>query len=337
MSGPIETLRPFGEQLLGPVLYSEHDGQAWQPPQTRQLQDLAMPLAGPALQYGLSVFEGLKAYRASDDTVHLFRPADHARRLHASARRLGLPPPPEALFLEMCAGLAWTLRHTIPAPGRGALYLRPTLFALDATLGLRPASRHGFAVIANPCLDPPWRSIRLWAEPELIRAAAGGLGAVKTAANYAAGLAGLVRARERGFDDVLWLDAAEHRWLAEAGSMNVFAEIDGTLVTPALDGTLLAGVTRAHLLERAAAPGLAVVERAVSLDELARAARQGRLGSVFGTGTAARLVSIRQIGGADGVIEAGDDATARRLHALLRQDQERISDVGAPWSMRVRP
>lgn len=321
---------PFGQTLSAAVLYCEHDGSAWNAPGPARLQDLAVPLAGPALQYGLSVFEGLKAYRAEDTSVHLFRPQDHARRLRASAERLGLPAVPEALFLHACAEITGRLADDIPDHGQGALYLRPTLYALDQTLGLRPAVRHGFAVVGNPCADPAFKSLRLWAEPDLIRAAPGGLGGIKTAANYAAGLGGLLRARTEGYDDVLWLDAATHRWLGEAGSMNIFAEIDGMLVTPPLDGTILPGVTRAQVLNLAPEIGIPVMERALSLDELVQAAGAGRLGSLFGTGTASRVVSISRIANADVSIAAGSDVTARRVYDRLKHCQETVSALDLP-------
>ena len=316
-----QPLQPFGQRLLPTVWHAEHEGGHWAAGGLRPLAAVPVPVAGGTVQYALSVFEGLKAYRDTVDGAHLFRVADHARRLQASARRLALPAVPEALFVTACRDLVRAVAAELPVGDAGALYLRPTLYACDEGLGLRPGRRHGFTVVANPCIDPPLKSVRLWAEPQLSRAAPGGIGGVKAAANYAAGIGGLLAAQARGYDDVLWLDAVTHAELSEAGTMNVFAEIDGVLYTPPLDGTLLAGITRDTVLQLAPALGLQVAEAAIPLTTLRSAAADGRLGAVFGTGTACRLVSISEIGTEAGVIVPGPSPLATQLYVALRQVQ----------------
>lgn len=314
-------LQPFGQRLLPTVWHAEHDGERWCPGGLRALADVPVTVAGGTVQYALSVFEGLKAYRDAADGAHLFRASDHALRLQASARRLALPAVPEALFLAACSELVRAMAADLPSGDAGALYLRPTLYASDEGLGLRRGRRHGFTVMANPCIDPPRKSVRLWAESQLSRAAPGGIGGAKAAANYAAGIGGLLAAQARGYDDVLWLDAVTHTELSEAGTMNVFAEIDGVLYTPLLDGTLLAGITRDTVLQLAPTLGLRAVESVLPLAVLRSAAGEGRLGAVFGTGTACRLVSIVEIGTEAGVIVPGASSRADQLYAALSRVQ----------------
>lgn len=326
----------FG-QHLGPYLaeVQHRDDGGWSAPSLTPRTAAPVAVACGAVQYGLSVFEGLKAFRAADGTIHLFRPLAHARRLQASARRLGMPEPPEELFLLLCRLAVEVHAEFVPPHGRGSLYLRPTLFADEECLGLRAATRHRLSVAVTACSDPPLKVLRLWAEPELIRAAPGGLGAAKTGANYAAGLGGLRRAKTRGYDDVVWLDAATHTQLGEAGTMNLFVQIGDEVVTPPLDGTILAGVTRDSAIELLREGGVRVSEMAIGLDDLAAAEAAGLLGTAFGTGTAARLVRIASIG--DGVreIRFRDTVLAASLSAQLKAIQHGDTLRHAAWREAV--
>ncbi|HSW12436.1 MAG TPA: branched-chain-amino-acid transaminase [Solimonas sp.] len=325
----------FG-QYLGPWLVSsEHRGAGWSAPQLLARDHARLAIASGGLQYGLSVFEGLKAYRATEGSIHFFRPREHLLRLQASAARLHLPPVDEALFLHSCALAVRVHEALLPPAGRGSLYLRPTIHADEESLGLKQAALHRYSVTVTPSSDPPAKSLRMWAESELIRAAPGGLGAAKTGANYAAGLSGLLRARERGYDDVIWLDAATHRWLGEAGTMNLFVQIGGQLRTPPLDGTILAGVTRDSLLQLAREAGIEAVEQAISLDELREAEAAGSLGCAFGCGTASRIVQIRAIGSSEGEIAVPDNGLPRQLAAGLKAAQEGAAAEHAGWRRAV--
>lgn len=321
----------FGQHLGDLAVAATHDGAGWSELRLVPRADLAPPMAGGAVQYALSVFEGLKAYRDPAGGVHLFRPRMHARRLVASATRLGLQPVDEALFIEGCVQAVRAHLALLPPHGRGALYLRPTLHVDGEFLGLRAPRRHGFSVLLSPCSDPVLKRLRLWAEPELIRAARGGLGAAKTGANYAAGLAGLLRAQQRGYDDVAWLDADDHCRLAEAGSMNLFVRVGDRLLTPPLDGCILAGVTRDSLLHLAADEGLQLAEAPLDLDQLMCAERRGVLGSAFGCGTAARIAQIDEIGNVDYRIRFADDGLPQRLSARLKAAQEGADSRYAGW------
>lgn len=328
----------FGAHLAPYLVHcSQRGSSGWSTPRVDAREQTPLPVASGGLQYGLSVFEGLKAYRGPDGSAHLFRPREHAQRLQASARRLSLPEVPEQLFLDTCRIAVQVHEALIPPYGRGSLYLRPTLYADEEGLGLKLAAQHGFSVIATPCSDPPLKTLRLWAEPELIRAAPGGLGAAKTAANYAAGLGGLLRARERGYDDVIWLDASERRMLGEAGTMNLFVQIGEQVLTPPLDGTILAGITRDSLLTLLREQGLEAQQRAVSLDELADAERRGTLGCAFGCGTAARLVRITELGDHWHSIRFADNQLPAAIAARLKSVQEAGTEAHADWRIPVAP
>jgi branched-chain amino acid aminotransferase len=333
--GPQPEALGFGQYLAPCVVESEHAGQGWSVPRTLPLSQARSPIASGGLQYGLSVFEGLKAYRGPDGRAHLFRPQAHAERLCASAARLGLPALDPALFLRLCREAVRVHEAWLPPHGRGSLYLRPTLYADEEALGFRAAHRHRVTVVVTPSSDPPVKTLTLWAEAELTRAAPGGLGAAKTGGNYAAGLLGLLRARERGCDDVAWLDALRHENLAEAGTMNLFVEVDHQWCTPPLDGTILSGVTRDSLIAILRGEGLEVRERVLSLPELLRLERAGRVGAALGTGTAARIVRIASIRGLDGSLRLRDVGHAERFAAQLKSIQEGASDRFPEWRISI--
>lgn len=326
----------FGQYLAPWLVHASHGIETgWNAPTINPRNTTPLAIATGGLQYGLSVFEGLKAYRDPQGNAHLFRPRDHARRLQASAQRLGMPEPPEDLLMTLCRLAVQIHARFLPPHGRGSLYLRPTLYAEEEVLGLRAATRHRLAIVVTPCSDPPLKTVRLWAEPELTRAAPGGLGAVKTGANYAAGLGGLMRAQALGYDDVVWLDALKHQQLAEAGTMNLFVQIGDELLTPPLDGTILAGITRDSLLRLLHAEGIAAFEHAISLDDLAAAQIAGQLGAAFGVGTAARLVRIAEIESSVGTLRFPDNALVAKLATLLRGAQDGSTHMLREWRVPV--
>jgi branched-chain amino acid aminotransferase len=317
----------FGAPLLEQMLLIEHrEGSGWGEAELLPRRAGDVPLASAAVQYGLSCFEGLKALRAPDQTVHLFRADQHGARLRVSCERLCLPVLPERDFVAHLAAFVRAHEAKVPAHGEGALYLRPTIAALEEFLGVRPAKHHLFGLVGTPVPKPASKPLHLLIEREFIRAAPGGVGAAKTGGNYAAGLLGSERAKQRGLDQVIWLDALERRYLAEAGVMNVFVVLGDEVVTPPLDGTILAGVTRDSCLTLLRAWGIKANERAVSLDELVRAQRRGEFREAFGTGTAACVVPIARMVGADEELKPKATAIGTRL----REAVEAIQDGRAP-------
>jgi branched-chain amino acid aminotransferase len=287
------------------------------------------------VQYGLSCFEGLKAFRGPDGRVHLFRADRHGERMAASCARLCLPPLPAPDFVRAVGAFVAANERHVPAHARGALYVRPTIAAAEEFLGVRPARRHLLSIVGTPVARPAAQPLSLWIERELVRAAPGGIGAAKTGGNYAAGLLGAERAKQRGLDQVVWLDAIERRFLAEAGVMNVFVVLGDEVVTPPLDGTILAGVTRASCLDLLRSFGVTARERPVALDELIAASRDGSLREAFGTGTAACVVPITRMVGETEDLRIPAGALAPRLREAIEAIQEgRAADPGG-WRQPV--
>lgn len=329
----------FGRHVAPFIVIAEHDEHSgWAAPQVLPRDAVQLDVASGALQYGLSVFEGLKAFRDANDELHLFRPREHIRRLQRSAERLSLPAFDEALLMKMALRAVDVHRTYVPPYRRGSLYLRPTLYACEESLGLRRAAKHALSIVATPCSTPDVAlPKRLWAERELVRAAIGGLGAAKTAANYAASLYGAQRARLRGCDDALWLDAAEHQYLGEAGTMNVFVALPGRVLTPPLDGTILAGITRDSIMQLLAEFGVRCEETAISLDDLQRWQQSGGLREIFGVGTAARVVPVSEVIWEDARVQPHGGDLASRLAQRLADLQDGAAEDRYGWRTPVTP
>jgi branched-chain amino acid aminotransferase len=300
------------------------DGKGWYDARLEPFGPLALSPATAALHYGQEIFEGLKAYAQPGGGVALFRPAANARRLNVTAERLAMPQLPEELFLRAVELLVDADRDWVPTREGQSLYLRPFMIATDPFLGVRPSSEYLFAVIASPAgsyFAGGAKPVTMWVSQEYSRAAPGGTGAVKTAANYAASLRAQEQAHEAGCDQVVFLDSAERRYIEEAGSNNLFFVYDGELVTPPLGGTILPGVTRDSVLRLAAHQGLTVTERPYSLQEWRDDARSGALKETFASGTGVVISSIGTARTADdeftiaGAIEG--PVTGRIRDALL--------------------
>ncbi|MDB5970906.1 MAG: Branched-chain-amino-acid aminotransferase [Hydrocarboniphaga sp.] len=328
----------FGRHVAPFVVMAEHEEHSgWSTPVVLPRAAVQLDVASGALQYGLSVFEGLKAYRDANDELHLFRPREHILRLQRSAERLSLPAISEALLMKMLCRAVDVHRDWVPPYRRGSLYLRPTLYACEESLGLRRAAKHALSIVATPCSSPDTSTPkRLWAERTLARAAVGGLGAAKTAANYAASLYGAQQARLRGCDDALWLDAAEHCYLGEAGTMNVFVALPDRVLTPPLDGTILAGITRVSIMQLLAEFDVRCEQTAISLDDLQRWQQSGGLREIFGVGTAAGVAPVSEIAWENArVLPAGGDLAAR-LSQRLADLQDGAAEDRYGWRTAVR-
>ncbi|GLZ50412.1 branched-chain amino acid aminotransferase [Actinomycetospora sp. NBRC 106378] len=316
-------------------------GQGWHDTGVRASEPLSLHPAAAVLHYAQEIFEGLKAYRQPDGSVALFRPDLNAVRFARSARRLALPVLPEEAFVDAVTALVRADEAWVPDPP-ASLYLRPFTVATEAFLGVRAAEEARFLVTASPA-GPLFAGrdagLTLWISDELSRAAPGGTGDAKCGGNYAAGLAAQSLARAHDCDQVLFLDAREHRWLEESGTMNVvLVTADGELVTPPL-GTILDGVTRRSVLELAPDHGLVPVERPVSVEELRAGCADGTVTEVFATGTAAvisPIVAFRSSAGAFtvGAGTPGPHTLALR-DALLDIQFGRVDDTRG-WRVPLR-
>lgn len=251
-----------------------------------------MPLDPSAMvfHYSQEVFEGLKAYRQPDGSVALFRPDMNLARLNRSAERLSLPTVPADLFLDGITELVRLEQEWVPTAEGTSLYIRPALIATEAALGVRPAQQCRFFTILSPVgayYASGFKPVRILVEEHQARAVPGGTGEAKTGGNYAASLNAGKEAHDHGCDQVLWLDAVQHRFVEEVGAMNIFFVMDNCLVTPALSGSFLAGITRDSIVKLAPSLGLAVEERPIAIDEVLDGIRKGRVQEAFGSGTAA--------------------------------------------------
>jgi branched-chain amino acid aminotransferase len=330
----------FGEAFTDHMFMLEHAGGRWRAPRIVPLQDISLHPAAAVLHYAQAVFEGLKAVRGQDGRVRIFRLDRHCRRLVKSATRLCIPPPPPALLNEALLTLVHVERDWVPE-GRGtALYLRPTLIATEPFLGVRPAEEYLFFVIASPIGAYFGRhaTLRIFVEDTLTRAAPGGLGGVKAGANYAASLRGAEDARRAGWNQVLWTDGSDEGGLQEVGTMNLFVAFDDEVATPPLDGTILGGVTRDAVITLLRRAGHRVRERRITIQELLSARRTGRLREVFGTGTAAGVAAVGELGWRDQRIVVGDGGAgpiARHMATALEDIQIGAAEDTEGWMTDV--
>jgi branched-chain amino acid aminotransferase len=300
----------FGRVFTDHMALIEYDEQhGWHDARVTARAPFTIDPASPVLHYAQEIFEGLKAYHRPRGRAALFRPDANARRFASSARRLAMPELPEEMFLESIRALVRTDREWIPDSEDGSLYLRPFMFANGSFLGVKPSSRYIYAVIASSVgsyFKGENPDISLWVTREYIRAAPGGTGAAKCGGNYAASLLAQAQAIRNGCDQVVFLDAIERRWVEELGGMNVFFVFDdGSLQTPPLTDTILAGITRDSLLTLARDMGLTVREEPYSIEQWEADARNGRLKEAFACGTAAVVTPIGSVKSADGEFRVG--------------------------------
>jgi branched-chain amino acid aminotransferase len=322
------------------VRYAE--GKGWYDARIEARAPIPLDPATAVLHYAQEIFEGLKAYRAADGGVTLFRPDANARRFHDSAVRMAMAPLPEQLFLDALHRLVDIERAWVPDAPEGSLYLRPFMYASEVFLGVKPSSEYLFLVIASPVgtyFKGGVTPVTVWVSREYTRAAPGGTGAAKCGGNYAASLIAQAEAIEHGCDQVVFLDAVQQRHVDELGGMNIFYVFDdGTLRTPPLTGTILPGITRDSLLTLARDLGHRVVEEAYSYEQWRADAQSGRLREAFACGTAAVITPIGTVRSTDGEFVIGDgstgDVTERLRQTLVDIQRGRAADTHG-WVRRV--
>jgi branched-chain amino acid aminotransferase len=334
----------FGTSFTDHMFILDYDaGKGWHSPRIIPYQPIELDPAAKVFHYGQTVFEGMKAYLTADGRILLFRPGKNLERLNLSNERLSIPALDEDLAMEAIKQLILTDRDWIPTEEGTSLYIRPFVIATQPTLGVAPSEKYQFIIILSAVgayyaegINP----VSIHVESKFVRAVTGGVGTAKTAGNYAAGLKAQEEASQKGYSQVLWLDGVHRKYIEEVGSMNVFFKVGGTVLTPALNGSILNGVTRDSVIQLLKHWDIPVEERAVSIDELVEAHRSGTLEEAFGTGTAAVISPIGRLYWHDEELSIRGGKTGAlsgKLYDSLTGIQRGV--VGDPfgWTVELRP
>ncbi len=286
-----------------------HPDKGWHDPRIEPYAPLSMDPATMVLHYGQGVFEGLKAYRTSEEAIQLFRPKDNMKRINNSCRLLCIPELDEDFALDAIKQLLAVEKDWIPSAPETSLYIRPTVIATDPFLGVRASHTYRFFIILSPVgayYAEGFNPVKIWLTKDHVRAVRGGVGEAKTMGNYAASLLAGEKAHQEGYTQVLWLDGVDLKNIEEVGSMNIFMVIDDELITPELSGSILPGVTRNSVIALAKHWGVKVSERKITIDEIVAAHENGALKEIFGSGTAAVISPVGELKYGDKVIPVGD-------------------------------
>ena len=298
--------KPAAGQKLGfGKIFTDHmfvmnytEGQGWHDARVVPFQNISLSPAAMVYHYGQEMFEGLKAYKGDDGEVYLFRPDMNAKRTNASNERLVIPELPEEDFVQAVKAVVDVDRDWVPTEPGTSLYIRPFIIATDEFLGVAPSKTYLFMIILSPSgayYESGLAPVGIWIEDEYVRAVRGGMGYAKTGGNYAASLIAQQKAHDAGYSQVLWLDGVERKYIEEVGAMNIFFKINGTVITPMLNGSILPGITRNSVLELCRSWGYPVEERKISADELIEAQKNGTLEECWGTGTAAVISPVGKL------------------------------------------
>jgi len=298
--------KPQDESALGfGMVFSDHmlemrydEGRGWHSPKILPFGNIELSPSASVFHYGQEIFEGLKAYRSADNDIFLFRPEENFKRMNASAARLRMPEIDADFCVEALRKLVDIDRDWVPHSDGATLYIRPVMFATDPQLKVKESSSYRLYFLLSPSgayyasgLAP----VKIWVEDGFVRAVRGGIGQAKTGGNYASSLAAQHQAHAAGYAQVLWLDGVERRYIEEVGAMNIFFVIDGTVLTPELNGSILPGITRKSAIEVLKNAGYTVEERRISVDEIAAAYDAGKLDECFGAGTAAVISPVGEL------------------------------------------
>ena len=338
-----------GEHLHFGRVFTDHmfvmnynSEKGWYDPRIIPFERLSLSPACMVFHYGQEMFEGLKAYKGPDGKAYLFRPDMNAKRANLSNDRLVIPRIPEEDFVQAIKAVVKVDEDWIPTGEGTALYIRPFVIATDEYLGVRASDTYMFIIILSPSgayYDDGLAPVGIWIEDEYVRAVKGGMGYAKTGGNYAASLIAQVKAHDEGFRQVLWLDGVERKYIEEVGAMNIFFKIDEKIITPALNGSILPGITRDSVLQLCRDWGYAVEERKISIDELLEAQRLGLIDECFGTGTAAVISPVGKLRYGDKImpINGGEiGVVSRKLYDTVTGIQTgRLPDPYGNWRVPI--
>lgn len=317
-------------------------GKGWYDPRVVPYQPISLEPSCMVFHYGQEMFEGLKAYKAEDGRTLLFRPDMNAKRTNNTNRRLCIPEIPEEDFIQAVKAVVKADEAWIPTKQGTSLYIRPFIIATDPFLGVRPSNTYLFIIILSPVgayypegLNP----VKIWIEDDYVRAVRGGIGEAKTGGNYVASMAAQLKAHDEGYSQVLWLDGVERKYIEEVGAMNIFFKINGKVLTPMLNGSILPGITRDSVISLCKEWGYEVEERKISVDELYEASVNGTMEEVWGTGTAAVISPVGHLRFQDHVLQIQDGGIgelSQKLYDTVTGIQlGRIKDTRG-WTVEVK-
>lgn len=286
----------FGRTFTDHMFVADYQNGTWQDLRVIPYGNLPLSPATMGIHYAQSIFEGMKAFKTPQGNIQLFRPLENARRLNRSAERMCMATLPEEIFMEGLNKLLELDKNWVPGGEGESLYIRPFMFASDEYVGLKVSDNYRFMIIASPVGAYYSKAVRVKIETHYARAVKGGVGAAKAAGNYGASLYPAKLAQDAGYDQLIWTDGIEHRYIEEAGTMNLIFKIDGKIISPELGDTILPGINRKSVLELARHEGFTVEERPLTVEELVTAIQKGKLEEAFGAGTAAVVTAIKTIG-----------------------------------------
>jgi branched-chain amino acid aminotransferase len=333
----------FGKNFSDHMFLMDYTkGKGWHDPRIVPYAPLSIDPATMVLHYGQSIFEGLKAYKADDGRILLFRPQKNMERINLSNDRLCIPELDEQFGVEAIKALVNLDKEWIPNAEGTSLYIRPFIFATDPYLGVRPSNTYLFIIILSPSgayypggIEP----VKIYVEDKYVRAVKGGTGFAKTPANYAISLKGQDEAKKKGYIQVLWLDGVEKKYVEEVGSMNVFFKVKGEVITPALEGSILPGITRDSVIQLLKSWGIKVTERKISIKELYDAYDRGEFEEAFGTGTAAVISPIGELNWAGKQITINNgkigEVSQKLYYTITGIQSGRIPDT-MNWTVEVK-
>lgn len=330
----------FGKNFTDHMFVMDYtQGTGWHDPRIVPFENLTLSPACMVFHYGQEMFEGLKAYRGEGGETYLFRPEMNAKRSNETNDRLCIPQIPVADYVQAVRELVKVDEDWIPTEAGTSLYIRPFIIATEPYLGVDIAKNFLFIIILSPSgayYESGLAPVSIWIEDDYVRAVRGGMGFAKTGGNYAASLAAQVKAHKAGYSQVLWLDGVERRYIEEVGAMNIFFKIDGKIVTPQLNGSILPGITRDSVITLCKEWGLPVEERLVSVEELLTAQENGKLEEVFGTGTAAVISPVGKLRYKDDVMVIGNGeigAVSQKIYDTVTGIQ--LGKLADPFGWRL--
>lgn len=329
---------PFGKHFTDHMLEVDYENGEWKQVMIKPYGNLSMSPALAALHYGQAIFEGVKAYKDREGNPFIFRPIDNFKRFNISAKRMHMPEVPEEVFMEGMRRLIELDKDWIPMKNDYSLYIRPFMFATDEMIGVKSSDTYKFMILLSPTGPYYSAPMRIYVEENYTRAARGGFGFAKAAGNYGGSMLATAVARQQGYDQVLWTDAFEHKYVQEIGTMNVFFYIGNKIMTPDLEaGTILEGVTRDSAIEVLREEGYTVEECPINIDDVVRAYQAGELKEVFGTGTAATISMIKELRYEDYTMKFDTDTwkAAPAVKRILTDIREGRKEDTRGWMFRV--